>query len=62
MSVPRGDDGTLAECPLCEISLAGRSPPDHFAEYGEFERQWRDDDTVAPDGDGSTQTQLPVNG
>ena len=61
MSVPRDDDGTLAACPFCEISLTGRSPPDHLAECGEFERQWRDDDRATAD-DGSTQTQLPVNG
>lgn len=62
MSVPRDDDGTLAECPFCRVDLSGQSPPDHLEICGEFERQWRDDDRVSVDESGTHQTQLPFGG
>lgn len=62
MTLPRDDDGTLAECPFCRVDLSGRSPPDHLAECGEFERECRDDDCATPDESGTRQTQLPLGG
>lgn len=62
MSVERDDDGTLAKCPFCRVSLTGRSPPDHLVDCGEFERQWRDEDRATPDESGTVQSQLPVGG